>query len=191
MRKLSTLERWGAVTLVIVGAAYAYLELLREPQGTAYADLVKKNNGLVKSIESLKEQPQSPQGIEKSASKLRGELAELREKLEALRAELLTPSAMLEETVMRISESAANNGLRVAELSPLENEKFSLFSPLESEQKLLERSLYRMKLSGGLLSFYDFLSELSNMPAIITVSHITITSNEEHGNIDVDLVLFI
>ncbi|TVM16926.1 hypothetical protein DPQ33_11020 [Oceanidesulfovibrio indonesiensis] len=191
MRKLSTLERWGAVALVIIGATYAYLELLREPEGTTYADLVKKNNSLVQSVQTLKDQPPSPEGIGRSAEKLKTELAEMREELETLRANILTPPAMLEETVMHISEAAANNGLRVIELSPLTNPKFTLFPALQSEQKLVERSLYTMKLTGGLLAFYDFLSELSAMSHIVTVSHITIFGNEENGITNVDLVLFI
>lgn len=190
-RSISFMERWGLVALVLVGGIYGYLEFLREPLLEDYDKLVKQNNALVKAINEFSDELQSPDAIKTSAERLQKELTELEASLEEAKSQALTPPEMLEETVMRVSEVAANNGLRVGSLAPLKEGGFDLFPSIQNEQKLMQRALYRMKLSGDFLSFYDFLAELTKLDYMVNVAHLIVQGDKDSRGIDVDLVLVI
>ena len=190
MRKFSFLEKWGAVAFLIVGAVYGYLEYARDPMTAQYANLVKKNNELVKAVEETAA-PQPTDQVEASIAKLNKELGELNLTLKETIQDRLSDDSREEEMVMRISEMAANNGLRVGELAPLRSGGKDLFARVKSEQKLLDRSLYHIRLSGNFISLYEFMRELSTLPSLVNVTQLNIQRAKEGRDVDVELLFII
>lgn len=190
MRKLSFMERWGVVAFLMVGIIYGYLEFYRDPLVKEYGELVKKNNSLVKAVQEA-EMPQATDKVALSISKLKKQLSELNMNLQEAIEEQISDESREEEMVMRISEMAANNGLRVGTLAPYRPGKQELFARVQSEQKMLSRSLYHVQLSGNFISLYEFFRELASLPSLVNVTQLNIQRSKESRDVDVELLFVI
>lgn len=190
MRKLTFIERWGVVSLLIVGAIYAYLTYYRDNFIKEHANLVKKNNTLVKALNETSV-PENTEYIEKSTQKLQKDLNALNKKFDELKSVRITDKAHEEETVMRINELAAYLGLQIGQMGPYQAGKTPLYTKVQSEQKLLSRILYQVKLTGSFGSLYDFVDEIKNLPTVVNITNVNIQRNKESGNLSVDLLFIL
>lgn len=190
MRKLTFIERWGVVSLLIVGAIYAYLTYYRDDFIKEHANLVKKNNGLVKTLNETSV-PENTEAIERSTQGLQKQLNALNKKYDELKATRLTDKAHEEETVMRINELAAYLGLQIGQMGPYEAGKNPLYPQVQSEQKLLNRILYQVKLTGSFASLYDFVSEIKTLPTVVNITNVNIQRNKDNGSLSVDLLFIL
>ncbi len=190
MRKLTFIERWGVVSLLIVGAIYGYLTYYRDNFIKEHANLVKKNNGLVKTLNETSA-PENIAAIEKSTQDLQKELSALNKKFNELKEVRITDKAHEEETVMRINELAAYLGLQIGQMGPYQVGKTPLYPQVQSEQKLLDRILYQVKLTGSFASLYDFVNEIKTLPTVVNISNMNIQRNKDSGNLSVDLLFIL
>ncbi len=190
MRQFSFIERWGVVSFLIVGAIYMYLNHFRDDIIAEQTALVKKNNDIVKAINETVP-PDNIESIEKRVAKLRGEVAELKKKLEEVKATRIADKSREEEMVLRISEMAANNGLQVNQLAPFSKELESLFASVQTEQKTLPRILYSVNLTGSFTSMYEFFAEIRKLPSVVNVTQVKVQRMKDHGDVSVDLLFII
>lgn len=190
MKQFSFIERWGVVSMLIVGAIYCYLNYFRDDFIKEHDNLVKKNNSLVKTIEETVPS-QNTASVENSTKKLQKELNDLTKEFNELKALRLTDKGHEEEMVMRINEMAANNALMVANMGPYQAGKTPLFSVVQTEQKLLNRILYQIKFSGSFPAVYSFLEELQELPTVVNVTGVNLQRIKDSENVNVDLLFIL
>ncbi|MFI3270996.1 MAG: type 4a pilus biogenesis protein PilO [Pseudomonadota bacterium] len=190
MRKLTFIERWGVVSLLIVGAIYGYLTYYRDNFVKEHANLVKKNNGLVKTLNETVA-PENIDAIEKSTQGLQKELTALNKRYNEIKEVRITDKAHEEETVMRINELAAYLGLQIGQMGPFQEGKTVLYPQVQSEQKLLNRILYQVKLTGSFASLYEFANEIKTLPTVVNITNVNIQRNKDRGNLSVDLLFIL
>ncbi len=187
-RQFSIIERWGVVSLLIVGCIYMYLNYYRDTIIEEHKKLIAKNNEVVKAIDSTVP-PDNIESIEKRVSNLQKEVSDLKKQLEEVRALRLTDRSQEEEMVLSINELAANNGLVVGQLAPyVENTKTPLFANVQTEQKALKRMLYSVNLTGSFTSFYEFFAEMRNLPSVVNVTNVKIKRIKDAEDVSVDLL---
>ncbi len=192
-KQFSIIERWGVVSLLIVGCIYLYLNYFRDAIIDEHKALVKKNNEIVKAINETVP-PDNIESIEARVSKLQNEVNVLKKKYNEVKALRLADESREEEMVLRINEMAANNGLHVNQLAPYTEDSkktSSLFASVQTEQKAMERILYTVNLTGSFTSVYEFFSELRSLPSVVNVTNVRIMRNKDAEDVSVKLLFII
>ncbi len=191
-KQFSLIERWGVVSLLIVGCIYLYLNYFRDAIIEEHKTLIKKNNDIVKAINETIA-PDNIESIEKRVSKVQGEVSVLNKQLQDIKVLRLADKSREEEMVLRINEMAANNGLHVSQLAPfVENPKNPLlFTSVQTEQKSIERILYSVNLTGSFTSLYEFFAEIRSLPSVVNVTNVKIMRNKDAENVSVNLLFII
>ncbi len=191
-KQFSIIERWGVVSLLIVGCIYLYLNYFRDAIIEEHKALIKKNNEIVKAINETVP-PDNIESIEKRVKKLQGEVNKDREKLNEVKLLRLADKSREEEMVLRINEMAANNGLQVNQMAPfVENAKKPLlFTSVQTEQKSLPRILYSVHLTGSFTSLYEFFAEIRSLPSVVNVTNVKIMRNKDAADVSVNLLFII
>ncbi len=190
MRKFSIIERWGVMSLLIVGCIYLYLNHFRDEIIADHTALIKKNNDIVKLIDETIP-ADNIESIEQRVAKLRSDVNALKKQLQEVKTLRLTEKSREEEMMLRINEMAANNGLMVEQMIPCTKDEKDLFASVQTEQKTLGRILYSMSLSGRFKSFYEFFAEIRNLPSVVNITHVSIKREKESENVNVDLLFII
>ncbi len=191
MRKFSFVERWGVMSLLIVGCIYLYLNHFRDDIIAEHTALIKKNNEIVKLINETVP-ADNIESIEKRVTKLQGELNGLKAKLNEVKMLRIADANREEEMVLRINEMAANNGLQVGQLAPYEEDPNKpLFASVQTEQKAMQRILYSVNLTGSFTSFYEFFAEMRSLPSVVNVTNVKIKRMKEAEDVSVDLLFII
>ncbi len=191
-KQFSVIERWGVVSLLIVGCIYLYLNYFRDAILDEHKELIKKNNEIVKAINETVP-PDNIDSIEKRVNKLQGEVSTLKKGFEEIKKQRLADKSREEELILRINEMAANTGLRVNQLAPFTDDpkKPILFTSVQTEQKTLPRILYSVNLTGSFTSLYDFFAEIRSLPSVVNVTNVKITRNKDAEDVSVNLLFII
>ena len=189
--KMTKTEQILLVVGVVVICMFFFMKKAYDPLTKEIRSLTGKNNRLVAEINTLKKEPLSTKSILKSINALTSENEQLEAEYQEIEGLFLTPKNMVEETVMKINETAANNALVVKELVPELSGKIKLPTAVQNEKKLLNRSVYHMKISGGFLDFQAFVNEILSLERLISMTSMDIRGENDRGQVEVDIVLLI
>lgn len=190
-RKHSPMEKWGATAFIIIAVVYGYLHYFRDQMVNDYSKAVRDNNALVKTVSDLGQSSPTAQGIEESIRRLRTQLDTMKKSYDQVLEESLAPQGRIEEMVMKVSEIAANNGLRVSSMAPIQEGRARLFAKTQSEQKVLGRTLYQLQVAGSFPNLYEFFTELTSLPSMVCVTNVNIQRNQVDSNVSAEIVFII
>ena len=189
--KMTKTEQILLVVAVVVICMFFFMKKVYDPLTKKINSQIKKNNHLVAEVNALKNEPVSTKSILKSINQLVAENEKLAQEYKEIEGLSLTPKNSREEAVMKINETAANNGLTVKALTPETHEKTKIPPAVQNEKKLFDQSLYHMKMAGDFLDFLTFVEEIVDLEQLISVTGLDISGTDDRGQVEVDLFLLI
>lgn len=187
--KMTRMQQILMVIAIAVVAVYFFLNKVYDPLAARLKDVIAEHNKVVRTINTLKNQPVSTASVEASIDKLQPELRKIENEIKAQVNSVLTPTDKIEETIMQISAVAANNGLLVQNLTPAATDEIKLAPEMLQETALLKRTCYRMKIVGDFLDFFAFSKELDTVNFLVNMAGLSVTGSDADGRVVAELIL--
>lgn len=187
--KMTRMQQILMVIAIAVVAVYFFLNKVYDPLAARLKDVIAEHNKVVRTINTLKNQPVSTASVEASIDKLQPELRKIENEIKAQVNSVLTPTDKIEETIMQISAVAANNGLLVQDLTPAATDEIKLAPEMLQETALLKRTCYRMKIVGDFLDFFAFSKELDTVNFLVNMAGLSVTGSDADGRVVAELIL--
>jgi Tfp pilus assembly protein PilO len=191
MRRMKKTEQILVVVAVAAIAGFFFMRELHDPLARQIKALSQEEQEMRAKIRELESKPLATEQILGSIREITPEVEQAEAELRDVAASRLTPEEAIEETVMAINETAANNGLTVRVLAPLDTAKVKLYPAVQRERDLFDRYCYEVNLSGNFLDFASFVEEVAAMEKIVTLTRLEVRSYGDRGLVDVNLILII
>jgi Tfp pilus assembly protein PilO len=191
MRRMKKTEQILVVVAVAAIAGFFFMRELHDPLARQIKALSQEEQEMRAKIRELESKPFATEQILGSIREITPEVEQAEAELRDVAASRLTPEEAIEETVMAINETAANNGLTVRVLAPLDTAKVKLYPAVQRERDLFDRYCYEVNLSGNFLDFASFVEEVAAMEKIVTLTRLEVRSYGDRGLVDVNLILII
>jgi Tfp pilus assembly protein PilO len=191
MRRMKKTEQILVVVAVAVISGFFFMREFHDPLARQIKALTQEEQEMRAKIRELESKPLATGQILDSIREITPEVEQAEAELRAVAARRLTLEEAIEETVMAINEIAANNGLTVRVLAPLDTAKVKLYPAVQRERDLFDRYGYEVNLSGNFLDFASFVEEVAAMGKIVTLTRLEVRSDGDRGLVDVNLILVI